>query len=483
MPYQKTAVNFEMNVQKRNGQVVAYNELRVKKAIGNAFKEQAGLPREVELSIEMARDVDRAAAGVFHVLKERLHDKASVTVEEIQDEVVRQLYENGFKDTAELYANYRKQHAARRALFELYTTTKRDGKVVSFKPEKITLAIAGAFRAYNNGILTETLLEKAREIAAQVVADIRAQWPEGKCLDIEEIQDLVEKNLMKAGYLDIARRYIAYREERARVRRDKQRAQDTREVSQEWIKAISYKTKDGRQELLPLDEIRFSIESCCEGLANVSVEEILNESRKNYFNGITREQLATAHIMAARSFLEKDPQYTFAAARLLLLALYQEALGHPVSFEGMKAEYATYFAQYIHKAVELDLLSPDLLQFDLKLLGHDLKPKRDLLFHYMGLQTLYDRYFLHWEKRRLELPQIFWMRVAMGLAKKEGAQKNEKAMEFYDVLSTFRFTSSTPTLFNSGTRHSQLSSCFLTTIEDDLSHIFKCVQDDAMLSK
>ena len=187
--------------------------------------------------------------------------------------------------------------------------------------------------------------------------------------------------------------------------------------------------------------------------------------------------------MAARSFLEKDPQYTFAAARFLLLALYQEALGHPVIFEGMKTEYATYFTKYIHRAVELDLLSPNLLQFDLKLLGHYLKPKRDLLLHYMGLQTLYDRYFIHWEKRRLELPQIFWMRVAMGLAKKEGAKKNEKAMEFYDVLSTFRFTSSTPTLFNSGTRHSQLSSCFLTTIEDDLSHIFKCVQDDAMLSK
>lgn len=483
MPHQKTVADFEMNVQKRNGQVVAYNELRVKKAIGNAFKEQTGLPREVELSIQMARDVERVTAGVSHVLKERLHDKAAVTVEEIQDEAVRQLYENGFKDTAELYANYRKQHAARRALFELYTTTKRDGKVVSFKPEKITLAIAKAFRAYNNGILTELLLEAARKISDEVVVDIRSQWPEGKCLEIEEIQDLVEKNLMKSGYLDIAHRYIAYREERARLRRAKERKEDTGAVSCEWVKQLKYKTKDGREETTALQEIRFAVETCCEGLANVSVDAILNEAQKNYFNGIREEEIATANIMAARSLLEKDPQYAFAAARLLLLALYQEALGHPVSFERMKAEYATYFAQYIHKAVELDLLSPDLLQFDLKLLGHYLKPKRDMIFHYMGLQTLYDRYFLHWEKRRLELPQIFWMRVAMGLAKREGAKKNEKAMEFYDVLSTFRFTSSTPTLFNSGTRHSQLSSCFLTTIEDDLAHIFKCVQDDAMLSK
>ncbi len=483
MPHQKSTADLEMNIQKRNGQLVAYNELRVKKAIGNAFKEQAGLPREVELSIEMARNVDRVAAGVSNVLKERLHDKVSVTVEEIQDEVVRQLYENGFKDTAELYANYRKQHTARRALFELYTTIKRDGKVVSFKPEKITLAIAKAFRAYNNGILTESLLVAARKISDQVVMDIRSQWPEGKCLEIEEVQDLVEKNLMRSGYLDIAHRYIAYREERARLRRAQERKEDTGAVSSEWVKHIKYKTKDGQEELIPLLEIHFVVETCCEGLGNVSVEEIFNEAQKNYFDGITEEQIATANIMAARSLLEKDPQYAFAAARFLLLALYQETLGHPVSFERMKTEYATYFAQYIHKAVDLDLLSPDLLQFDLKLLGNYLNPKRDFLFHYMGLQTLYDRYFLHWEKRRLELPQIFWMRVAMGLAKKEGAAKNTKAMEFYDVLSTFRFTSSTPTLFNSGTRHSQLSSCFLTTIEDDLSHIFKCVQDDAMLSK
>ncbi|MBI5150076.1 MAG: ribonucleoside-diphosphate reductase subunit alpha [Candidatus Omnitrophica bacterium] len=479
----KVSPDLEMKVQKRNGQIVAFNELRVKKAIGNAFKEQAGLPREVELSIEMNHDVDRVTQRVFVVLRERLRDKEYVTVEEIQDEVVRQLYENGFKETAEFYVNYRKQHAVRRTLFELYTTTKRDGKVVSFKPEKITLAIAKAFRAYNNGILTEALLESARQIAAAVVSDIRALWPEGKCVDIEEIQDLVEKNLVKAGYHDIAHRYIAYREERSRVRRAKEREERPVEASCEWAKNLKYKTSDGTEKPLPLEDIRFHIAGCCEGLAHVSVEEVLQEAVKNLYNGITEEQISTALIMAARAFLEKEPQYSFVAARLLLLHLYKEALGREVSFDRMRSEYATYFASYVHRAVELELLSPDLLQFDLKALGHYLKPKRDFLFHYMGLQTLYDRYFIHWDKRRLELPQIFWMRVAMGLARKEGSQKNEKAMAFYDVLSTFRFTSSTPTLFNSGTRHSQLSSCFLTTIEDDLLHIFKCIQDDAMLSK
>ncbi|MCR4336896.1 MAG: ribonucleoside-diphosphate reductase subunit alpha, partial [Candidatus Omnitrophica bacterium] len=162
---------------------------------------------------------------------------------------------------------------------------------------------------------------------------------------------------------------------------------------------------------------------------------------------------------------------------------YQEAIGHHVSFEGIKVEYPRYFAEYIKQGVELELLTPDLLEFDLQYLGIHFQAKRDFLFRYMGLQTLYDRYFIHSQGRRLELPQIFWMRVAMGLAKEEGAQKNQRAVEFYNMLSTFRFVSSTPTLFNSGSRHSQLSSCFLTTIEDDLHHIFKCIQDDAMLSK
>ena len=210
---------------------------------------------------------------------------------------------------------------------------------------------------------------------------------------------------------------------------------------------------------------------------------ILKEAAKNYFNGMTEDNIATANIMAAKTFLEKEPDYTFVSSRLLLLKSYEEALGHVVSFEGMRTEYSSYFTKYLHKAVELELLSSDLLQFDLRMLGNYIKPKRDFLFRYMGLQTLYDRYFIHWQNRRIELPQIFWMRVAMGLAKKEGSKRNQKAIEFYNILSTFRFMSSTPTLFNSGTQHSQLSSCFLTTIEDDLRHIFKCVQDDALLSK
>lgn len=472
----------DMKVKKRNGQAVAFNEMRVKKAIGNAFKEFKNLPREVELSIEVSYDVDRVHKCVMSVLRERLPKSEYLTVEEIQDEVIRQLYENGYKDVAELYANYRKQHAAKRALFELYSTTKRDGKVVSFKPEKITLAIAKVFRAINNDILTEKLLDKSHEVSHNVVIEIQTLWPEGNNIHIEEIQDMVEKNLMKAGYHEAARKFILYREERARARRIQTETKISAS-SLEWAKSLSYKTKDGHDKPLNIEEIRFQIDTCCQGLTDVSPDKILEEALKNYYNGITDEKIATANILAARSFIEIEPNYSYAAARLLLLKQYQEATGRLVSFEGMRTEYPAYFAEYIHKAIEHELLSSELLQFDLKLLGSCLEPKRDFLFRYMGLQTLYDRYFIHWDGRRLELPQIFWMRVAMGLARCEGKHKNERAIEFYNTLSTFRFMSSTPTLFNSGTKHSQLSSCFLTTVNDDLLHIFKCIQDDAMLSK
>jgi len=478
----ETAISQEMNIHKRNGQIVAFNEIRIKRAVGNAFKEKNNLPREVELPIEVNQSVEQVTKKVVTAVQEKIQQNSQISVEEVQDEVIRQLYENGFREVGELYTNYRKEHASHRALFDLYSTAKRDGKVVSFKPEKITLAVAKAFRAHNNGILSETLLLQAQAVSKSVIDELLRRWPEGKCIHIEEIQDMVENHLMESGYHEIAKSFILYREKQSKSRRTKQ-LELSSSISYDYVKNLEYITGDGQRKPVNLKEIQFQIETCCQGLESVSSEDILKEAARNYYNGITEIQIIAANIMAAKSFLEKEPDYTFVAARLLLLKEYEEAIGYPVSFETIRSEYPIYFAQYIHKAVELELLSPDLLQFDLKLLGNYIQPKRDFRFRYMGLQTLYDRYFIHWDDNRLELPQIFWMRVAMGLAKKEGANKNQKAIEFYNALSTFRFMSSTPTLFNSGTRHSQLSSCFLTTIDDDLQHIFKCVQDDAMLSK
>lgn len=475
-----TGNTFDIKVQKRNGQVIEFVPHRILHAVANAFKEQFGLPRESELNPEDMQEVQKVSDCVVAVLKERGVQKTFLTVEEIQDEVIRQLYENGHKEIGERYASYRRHHAARRQLFELYSIVKRDGKVVSFKQEKITLAIAKALIAHNKGVYNEILIEKAHELSDKVISEIKARWPEGKSVSIEEIQDIVEKVIMSAGYHEVAKRYIIYREERAKSRRNKQ--VDVEE-SVEWVKNLVIKNERGEERPIDLDETRFKLETCCKNLANVSVERLFKEAVKNYFNGMTERQMAQANIMAARSFIEKEPNYSFVAARLLLLMEYSEALGVETSFDRIKVEYGEYFIKYVAQAVQLELLDPQLRSFNLKELAKAIVPERDFLLRYMGLQTLYDRYFIHSQDRRLELPQIFWMRVAMGLCVNEGEQKNKRAIEFYNTLSTFRFMSSTPTLFNSGTRHPQLSSCFLTTIDDDLWHIFKCIQDDAMLSK
>jgi ribonucleoside-diphosphate reductase alpha chain len=478
---QETIANFDIKVQKRNGQIIEFIPNRITHAVANSFKEQIGLPRESELGEEVMKNAQKVTDCVVAVLKERGIQRPFLTVEEIQDEVIRQLYENGHKEAGERYASYRRYHAERRKLFELYSVIKRDGKVVSFKQEKIALAIAKALIAQNKGVYNEILIEKAQELTEKVVSEIRTRWPDGKSIQIEEVQDLAEKVIMAAGYHDVAKRYIIYREDRAKARRNQDQVQI--EESIEWVKNLVIKNDKGVERPIDLDEVRFRFETCCKGLADVSVEKLFKEAVKSYFNGMTEHQLFQANVMSARSFIEKEPNYGFVAARLLLLMEYQEALIQEVSFERMRVEYPEYLATYIKNGVRYELLDPSLKLFDLKLLGNAIVPERDFIFRYMGLQTLYDRYFIHWEDRRIELPQIFWMRVSMGLAANEGAQKNQKAIEFYNILSTFRFLSSTPTLFNSGTRHPQLSSCFLTTIEDDLLHIFKCIQDDAMLSK
>ncbi len=478
---EKTIFASHIKVRKRNGQLVNFNSGRIKNAIANAFKQIEGLPREVDISSHRISDVNKIADHVFFVLQERSVEKATLTVEEIQDEVIRQLYENGYKDVAELYANYRKDHAERRTLFERYSMIKRDGRVVSFKPEKITMAIAKALQADQQTVLTQDLIVKAKTITNEVVELIGRQWPDGRAIHIEEIQDLVEKALMEGGLHNVAKRYILYRQEHAKIREQKLPEID---VTLDWVKNVQYLDKDGKQHTVDLNALAHKLDVCCEGLENVSVQKILNESLRNFYNGIPEEQMSQANIMAARSYIETEPNYSFVTARLLLLHEYQEALGYGVNFEEISKEYAAYFPQYLKKAVDLELLNPQLLDFDLEFLAQHLVPGRDLLFRYLGLQTLYDRYFIHNGGRRIEIPQIFWMRVAMGLAQNEKAEdKNKWTVEFYHVLSTFRFVSSTPTLFNSGTLHPQLSSCYLTTVDDDLEHIFKCIQDDAMLSK
>nr|WP_112277200.1 ribonucleoside-diphosphate reductase subunit alpha [Lentzea terrae] len=236
-----------------------------------------------------------------------------------------------------------------------------------------------------------------------------------------------------------------------------------------------------RGESVP-DRLSVVINEACADLPNASAEAVLAETKRNLYAGITDAELALAPIMAARTMVEQDPDYSYVSARLLLDKLRAEACGVPLSHAEMSERYPSYFASFVGYGIELGQLDPRLADFDLARLGAALRPDRDLNFQFLGMQTLYDRYFLHHDGRRYELPQAFFLRVAMGLALEED-DRDARAIEFYELLSSFDFMCSTPTLFNSGTTRPQLSSCFLTTVDDDLAAIFHGISNNALLSK
>lgn len=345
---------------------------------------------------------------------------------------------------------------------------KRNGDVVSFDGERIRVAIEKAYKAElgvdGGGPLPNPHYGKVAALAQAVIrwANDRDGMP-----TVEQIQDEVEKSLMTAGEHKIARRYVLYRESRA-----KQREQRILSVTQ----------PDGSRVPLDREELTIRITDACDGL-NVDALKLIDRTQVQLYDGVPVSELNQAMIMAARALIESEPDYSFVSARLLLQNLYAEAIGHSVSLRDAGSMYVEYLPQYLQQAVEAELLDPRMLEFDIRRLAAALLPERDLQFAYLGLQTLYDRYFIQNDGQRIELPQIFWLRVAMGLCLNEGEQKTDRAIEFYELLSSFRYTSATPTLFNSGTLHPQLSSCYLSTVQDDLDQIFKAYRDNALLSK
>ena len=359
-----------------------------------------------------------------------------------------------------------------------YQIIRRNGAVVGFEPNKIAVALMKAFLAVHGtqGAASASVRETVERLTEGVVRALLRSRPGGGTFHIEDVQDHVELALMRGSHHEVARAYVLYRERRAqeRARQGAEVRAATPEIS----------VLDGGQRV-PLDEqaLRALIESACEGLgSDVKAEPILAETRRNLYDGVPIEEVHKAAILAARTLIEKDPAYTRATARLLLHTIRREILGEEVTQAQMQERYAEYFPRFIKRGVEAELLDPKLQQFDLHRLGAALKAGRDLQFDYLGLQTLYDRYFLHVEDVRIEMPQAFFMRVAMGLALNE-IDREARAIEFYDVLSSFDFMSSTPTLFNSGTLRSQLSSCYLTTVADDLDGIYEALKENALLSK
>ena len=352
---------------------------------------------------------------------------------------------------------------------------RRNGAVVHFAPEKVSVAMTKAFLAVEGS--QSAVSSRVREVVARltdvVVRSLTRRLPDGGTVHIEDIQDQVELALMRSGEHDVARAYVLYRERRAAERAAHANVQSP----------VLHVLIHGERRPLDLGVLLRTCESACAGVAgNVSAQLILEHALKNLYDGVAMADVQQALILSARTLIEREPGYDFVTARLLLASLAAEIFGQSVAAESLPENYASYLPTFIRHGIDAELLDPRLQDYDLERLGAALKPERDRLFGYLGLQTLYDRYFLHIDGRRIELPQIFFMRVAMGLALNE-IDRESRAIEFYDLISSFDFMCSTPTLFNSGTVHSQLSSCYLTTVADDLEGIYQSIKENALLQK
>ncbi|MDR7268935.1 ribonucleoside-diphosphate reductase alpha chain [Pelomonas saccharophila] len=362
--------------------------------------------------------------------------------------------------------------------YQAYQIIRRNGAVVSFEPSKIAVALMKAFLAVHgtSGAASASVRETVEQLTQNVVRALLRSRPSGGTFHIEDVQDQVELGLMRSGQHDVARAYVLYRERRTQERAAQGEA--TRAAEPQLMVVDR-----GERRPLDLGALKTLIVSACENLgADVKPDPVLAETQRNLYDGVAIDEVYKAAILAARTLIEKDPGYSRATARLLLHTIRREIIGGEVLQSEMQTRYAEYFPGYIKKGIKAELLDEKLAQYDLAKLGAALKAERDLQFDYLGLQTLYDRYFLHIEDVRIEMPQAFFMRVAMGLALNE-IDREARAIEFYEVLSSFDFMSSTPTLFNSGTRRSQLSSCYLTTVSDDLDGIYEALKENALLSK
>jgi ribonucleoside-diphosphate reductase alpha chain len=366
-----------------------------------------------------------------------------------------------------------------------YKIIRRNGSVVAFEPSKIAIAVTKAFLAVNGGqgAASARVREQVEQLTHAVMRALLRSRPNGGTFHIEDIQDQVELALMRSGEHNVARAYVLYREKRNQERAAQQEvSQQTQTANQAGDSGIKV-TDNGEEKWLDMAALRTVLEAACEGLGNhIDATPIITETIKNLYDGVPMAQVYDSAILASRTLIEKDPAYSQVTARILMHVIRKEILGKEVLQGDMQAEYGTYFAKYINEGISAELLDPRMREFDLPRLAAALNASRDLQFNYLGLQTLYDRYFLHIEDRRIEMPQAFFMRVAMGLSLNE-LDRERRAVEFYEILSTFDFMSSTPTLFNSATTRPQLSSCYLTTVDDDLDGIYEALKENALLSK
>lgn len=482
-------------IVKRNGMLVPFRSDRIALAVEAAFRETKKLSKATHLSVELRQEITRVTNLVVEEACKIASKGAQLTVEGIQDIVEIKLMEAGHHDVARDYIIYRNLHKKlRQDSPRNLKILRRNGKTfVRFNPIKVAAALERGFRdtLKIGGPTPEEVIEAVNMLTTRVIEYVVKMAETEVTVSVEMIQDEIERILMEEKYFDVAKDYILYRVMRAKEREEKEEKEEAEEIfeakeekEEVALNFFSVVLESGKTSKITKKDLTKKIEFACRGLeANVSPKLLVEETINNFYEGIKESEVTIAPIMAARSHLEREPAYTFVAANLLLDALYQETMKIEASHPNLEQLHKKYFKNYFKQAVSTGRLDSSLLSFDLNQLADAIDLKRDHKFTYLGLQTLYDRYFIHEDNRRLETPQIFWMRVAMGLALNEKENKEKRAIEFYDVLSRFLFISSTPTLFNSGTNHSQLSSCYLSTVMDDLAHIYKVISDDAQLSK
>ncbi|MDA0276707.1 MAG: ribonucleoside-diphosphate reductase subunit alpha, partial [Proteobacteria bacterium] len=364
-----------------------------------------------------------------------------------------------------------------RTPYSEYRIIRRNGAVVGFEPSKIAVAMTKAFLAVNGsqGAASARIRELVAELAGSAVSALIRRQPQGGTFHIEDVQDQVELALMRSGEHDVARAYVLYREQRAQIRAQEKAAKPAQ------AEPVLHVVDNGQRRPLDMAALETLLAGACEGLA-ATPAPMREALLRDLYDGVPMDEVRKSAILAARALIEKEPAYSYVTARLLLNTIRLEVLGKEVPAAEVQAHTTVAFPGIIRRGIEAELIDPELGRFDLERLGRALKAERDLKFGYLGLQTLYDRYFLHIRDQRIELPQAFFMRVAMGLALRE-KDREARAIEFYNVLSSFDFMSSTPTLFNAGTLRSQLSSCYLTTVADDLSGIYDAIKENALLAK
>jgi len=462
-----------LTIVKRNGTILPFKRERIENALAAAFCDTKNLPKEAPLPTAIKNTIIRLTTLVEDKSKHLGEKGVTLTVEGIQDLVEITLMKNNFHDVARDYILYRDKKREQRAQEnKIITILSADGITKRrFNPMKISASLESLFRSHHGleGQAEEGIISSINEVTAHVAKTIFALDQE--CLTREQLEEVIENSLMELGFYNEAKQYI-------RSRSGVEAVNTPKTVGKSFIitgeKNSTYSITE--------DDVRKQITHACRNTLGVNVDTLVHASLLNFYEGITENEVDTALIMAARACIEIEPNYTYVTAKLLLEKIYRETLECSSREKSFEQSYRDYFISYIQKGISVERLSTELYNFDLDALSKALVPERDYLLQYLGLQTLYDRYFIHHKERRLETPQIFWMRVSMGLSIQE-ENKTQRAIEFYTILSKLLYSPGTPTLFNSGTNHSQLSSCYLSTIDDDLSHIFKVISDDAQLSK